>query len=380
LNQSPPRRLSEVAALFLRLGATAFGGPAAHIALMHDETVKRRGWLDDQQFLDLVGATNLIPGPNSTEMAVHIGYLRAGWRGLLAGGACFIAPAVCTVTALAWAYVRFGATPGVERLLYGIKPVVIAIIAQAIWSLGRKAVKGPFSAAVGVVVIALYFAGANEIALLLGGGAAVMAAENLRRASGRRLGSFFLPLGGIGALSMAFAHCSLPALFFTCLKIGSVWFGSGYVLLAFLRADFVARSGWLTERQLLDAIAIGQVTPGPLFTTVTFIGYLLGGVPGALIATLGIFIPSVVFVAVSNPLIPRMRESAWVGGLLDGVNVSSLGLMAAVTWQLGRASLTTPPAILSACVSLLLLTRFRINSLWLILGGALLGLAQTGVR
>lgn len=374
MNKPPLHGVREVAALFLRLGATAFGGPAAYIAMMHDETVRRRGWLDDQRFLDLVGATSMIPGPNSTEMAIHIGFLRAGWRGLLAGGACFTAPAVCIVTALAWAYVRFGATPGAEWLLYGIKPVVIAIIAQAIWTLGRQAVKGPFTAAVAAAVIALYFAGANEIALLFGGGAAVMAWENLRRFRGRALGSFFIPLGGIGVFSMAPAPYSLPALFLTCLKIGSVWFGSGYVLLAFLRGDFVAHSGWLTERQLLDAIAIGQVTPGPLFTTVTFIGYLLGGVPGALLATLGIFIPSLVFVVITNPLIPRMRGSAWMSGLLDGVNVSSMGLMAAVTWQLGCASLIDPFTILSAGASLLLMARFRINSTWLVLGGALLGL------
>lgn len=375
MTPTPSQKLSELAGLFLRLGATAFGGPAACIAMMHDETVRRRGWLDDQQFLDLVGATNMIPGPNSTEMAIHIGFLRAGWRGLLAGGTCFTAPAVLIVTALAWAYVRFGATPEAEWLLYGIKPVVIAIIAQAIWTLGQKAVKGPLTAAVAVTVIALYFAGVNEIALLFGGGAAVMAAENLRRFSGRALGSFFLSFGGLGVFSIAAAPCSLPALFLTCLKIGSVWFGSGYVLLAFLRADFVAHSGWLTERQLLDAIAIGQVTPGPLFTTVTFIGYLLGGVPGALLATLGIFIPSLVFVVITNPLIPRMRGSVWMSGLLDGVNVSSMGLMAAVTWQLGRASLIDPFTILTACVSLLLLIRFRVNSIWLILGVALLGLA-----
>lgn len=376
MSQTLSRRYSDLAALFLRLGATAFGGPAAHLAMMHDETVTRRRWLDDQRFLDLVGATNLIPGPNSTEMALHIGFLRARWRGLLVAGSCFVAPAVFIVTMLAWAYARFGSAPGVGGALYGIKAVAIAIIAQALWVLGRRAVKGPLTAGVAIFVIALYFAGANEIALLLGGGAVVVIAENARRLRGRALGACLFPLGGLGVFSAAPLGCSLPALFLTCLKIGSVWFGSGYVLLAFLRADFVVQHGWITEQQLLDAIAVGQVTPGPLFTTVTFIGYLLGGAPGALFATLGILVPSLVFVAATNPLIPRMRASAWAAGLLDGVNASSLGLMAAVTWQLGRASLTDPLTALIACSSFALLARFRINSTWLVLGGALLGLAS----
>jgi chromate transporter len=373
-------RLAELAALFFRLGATAFGGPAAHLAMIHDETVIRRRWLDDQRFLDLVGATNLIPGPNSTEMAIHIGFLRAGWRGLLVAGASFIVPAVCIVTALAWGYVRMGSAPELDGLLYGIKPVVIAIIAQAIWFLGRKAIKGAGTALVAAAVAALYLAGANEIALLLGGGAAVMAARNLPRLRRGEIGSCILPLGGLGAFSATQAHWSYPVLFLTCLKIGSVWYGSGYVLLAFLRADFVVHYGWITERQLLDAIAVGQVTPGPLFTTVTFIGYLLGGVAGALIATLGIFIPSIVLVSLTNPLIPRIRRSPWAAGLLDGINASSLGLMAAVTGQLGRGALCDPFAVLVACASLTLLLRYRINSTWLIAGGALLGLGGTMLR
>ncbi|MCC6449667.1 MAG: chromate efflux transporter [Candidatus Aureabacteria bacterium] len=370
-------RLAELAALFFRLGATAFGGPAAHLAMIHDETVRRRQWLDDQRFLDLVGATNLIPGPNSTEMAIHIGFLRAGWRGLLVAGASFIVPAVCIVTALAWGYVRVGSAPELDGLLYGIKPVVIAIIAQAIWFLGRKAVTGAGTTLIAALVATLYLAGANEIALLLGGGAAVMAARNLPRLRRGALGSCIVPLGGLGAFSAAQAHWSYPALFLTCLKIGSVWYGSGYVLLAFLRADFVAHHGWITERQLLDAIAVGQVTPGPLFTTVTFIGYLLGGVAGALLATLGIFIPSIVLVSLTNPIIPRIRRSPWAVGLLDGINASSLGLMAAVTWQLGVKALCDPFAVLVACASLALLLRYRINSTWLSAGGALLGLGRT---
>jgi chromate transporter len=375
-----PQRLTEVAALFLKLGITAFGGPAAHIAMMHDETVKRRKWLTDQEFLDLVGATNLIPGPNSTEMAIHIGFLRGGWRGLIMGGACFIVPAMVIVLCLAWIYVRFGATPQAEWLLYGIKPVVIAIIAQALWSMGQKAVKGPLTGVVAVLVIVLYFLGINEIALLFAGGLIVMLGMNYRRWIRPGLGVFIIPMSGVGVLAQTAASFSFSSLFLIFLKIGAVLYGSGYVLLAFLRADFVVRLGWLTDQQLLDAIAIGQVTPGPVFTTATFIGYVLGGVPGSLLATLGIFLPSFVFVAISNPLIPRMRKSAWVSGLLDGVNVASLGLMAAVTWQLGRASLTGLLPLLIALISFVLLIRFKVNSTWLVIGGGVIGVLSALLR
>ena len=370
------RNLAEVLRLFLKLGVTAFGGPAAHIAMMHDETVKRRKWLGEQEFLDLVGATNLIPGPNSTEMAIHIGFLRARWLGLIIGGICFIVPAMFIVLLLAWVYARFGATPQAEWLLYGIKPVVIAIIVQALLSLGRKAVKGPLTAAVAVIVIVLYFVGINEIILLSAGGLIVMIALNYKRLRRQGLGAFIIPISGVGMGSQVAVNFSLPKLFFTFLKIGSVLYGSGYVLLAFLQADLVVRFGWLTDQQLMDAIAIGQVTPGPVFTTATFIGYILGGIPGALLATLGIFLPSFIFVAISNPLIPRMRKSEWVSGLLDGVNVASLALMAAVTWQLARSSIIDPVAAAMALVSALLLFRFKVNSTWLVLGGACMGLAR----
>ncbi len=370
------RNLAEVLRLFLKLGVTAFGGPAAHIAMMHDETVKRRKWLGEQEFLDLVGATNLIPGPNSTEMAIHIGFLRARWLGLIIGGICFIVPAMFIVLLLAWVYARFGATPQAEWLLYGIKPVVIAIIVQALLSLGRKAVKGPLTAAVAVIVILLYFVGINEIILLSAGGLIVMIALNYKRLRRQGLGAFIIPISGVGMGSQVAVNFSLPKLFFTFLKIGSVLYGSGYVLLAFLQADLVVRFGWLTDQQLMDAIAIGQVTPGPVFTTATFIGYILGGIPGALLATLGIFLPSFIFVAISNPLIPRMRKSEWVSGLLDGVNVASLALMAAVTWQLARSSIIDPVAAAMALVSALLLFRFKVNSTWLVLGGACMGLAR----
>jgi chromate transporter len=370
--------LAEVATLFLKLGFTAFGGPAAHIAIMHDEVVKRRRWLTDEQFLDLLGATNLIPGPNSTEMAIHIGYVRTGWRGLIVGGLCFISPAVLIVLALAWLYARFGTTPQAGWLLYGVKPVVIAIIVQALWILGSKALKNTGLIVIGVIAFALYFFGINEIALLFAGGLVFMIISNVRRMSNLHP-ALLLPLGGAGLLQAPIPF-SLSTLFLTFLKIGSVLYGSGYVLLAFLRNDFVLRLGWLTDQQLLDAVAIGQVTPGPLFTAATFIGYLLGGIPGALLATLGIFLPSFIFVAISNPLIPKIRNSAWAGSLLDGVNASALGLMAAVTVQLGISSLIDLYTVMIAILSLTLLLRYKVNSTWLIAGGAIAGFIFSFIR
>lgn len=384
MGQTLSDSLTEIAKLFLKLGVFAFGGPAAHIAMMHDETVKRRRWLSDQDFLDLVGATNLIPGPNSTEMAIHLSFLRGGWPGLLLGGVCFILPAMLIVMLLARLYVQYGSTPQAEWLLYGIKPVVIAIIAQALWTLGRKAVKNLILALVGLTVLVLYFLGINEITLLFAGGLLVMIGANVRRLRQQAMKVFLMrPFAGFDWLApsaLASMPFSLPPLFFTFLKIGAILYGSGYVLLAFLRADFVVRFGWLTDQQLIDAVAIGQLTPGPVFTTATFIGFILGGTPGAFLATLGIFLPSFIFVAISNPLIPRIRNSAWVSGLLDGVNVASLGLMAAVTWQLGRASLIDLPTVLMALVSLTLLIRYRVNSTWLIGGGAIAGLLSAAIR
>lgn len=383
MEPSRPQRLKEVASLFLKLGFTAFGGPAAHTAMMHAEIVERRRWLTDQEFLDLLGATNLIPGPNSTEMAIHVGFLRAGWPGLITGGLCFVAPAMLIVFALAWAYVRFGSMPAAQQLLYGIKPVVIAIIVQAIWNLARKATKTVFLGVCGLIILGAYFLlHINEVALLLGGGLVIMLLENVRRLREAPTARISIPawigLPSIPALvSTAF---SLPVLFLTFLKIGAILYGSGYVLLAFLRADFVQRLGWLTDKQLLDAIAIGQVTPGPLFTSATFIGYLLGGVPGGLLATLGIFLPSFIFVAITNPLIPRIRNSIWAGSFLDGVNVASLSLMTAVTIGLGQASLIDWPTVIIAVIALVLLLRFKLNSTWLIAGGAVLGVAIAATR
>ncbi len=371
-------RLWEVARLFLKLGFTAFGGPAAHIALMHAEVVKRRQWVDEQHFLDLLGAANMLPGPSSTELAIYLGFQRAGWWGLVLGGVCFILPAMGLVLALAWAYVRFGAAPQAGRLFYGLQPVVIAVIAQALWGLAPKAVKGPLTGLIGLAAVGLYLAGVNVLAVLVAGGLAVVLVEVVRRARTGRLGVGWLPWAGglpLAGLPLAAAPFSLPLLFLTFLKIGAVLYGSGYVLLAFLRADFVTGLGWLTDKQLVEAVAVGQITPGPVFTTATFIGYLLGGVPGALVATLGIFLPSFIFIALSQPLIPRLRQSAWTGLALDGVNVAALGLMAGVTLQLAQTALVDPLTVALALLSLVLLVRFRVNSTWLILGGAAAGLA-----
>jgi chromate transporter len=369
--------LGEVVRLFLRLGFTAFGGPAAHIAMMRDEVVNRRKWVTDQHFLDLLGATNLIPGPSSTEMAIHLGYVRAGWRGLVLAGACFIIPAMLIVLALAAVYVQYGTTPAAEWLFYGIKPVIVAIVAHAVWGLGKTAAQGPLTAVVGVAVFALYFLRINELLLLFCGGLLVMLILNARRLRQAAPALLALPGGGAAALVVSVAATppgfSLLQLFLMFLKIGSVLYGSGYVLLAFLRNDFVLRLGWLTDQQLLDAIAIGQFTPGPVFTTATFIGYLLGGVPGAIVATLGIFLPAFIFVAISNPIIPRLRQSPWAGALLDGINVASLGLMAAVTAQLGQSALIDPLTIVLALLALVALVRFKINSVWLVLAGAGVG-------
>ena len=375
----PFQKLKEIAWLFLKLGTIGFGGPAAHIAMMHNEVVKRRKWMDDESFLDLLGATHLIPGPNSTEMAIHTGFVRAGWMGLIVGGASFILPAMLIVLSLAWAYVSFGSTPQATWIFYGIKPVVIAIIAQALWDLGRKAVKDLTTAAAGLAIIILYFLGINEIVLLIGGGLLVMLVKNAKRLNRQTLPMLSLFAAPAVPL-MAVKMFSLPLLFLIFLKIGSVLYGSGYVLLAYLRTDFITRLGWLTDKQLLDAIAIGQVTPGPVLTTATFIGFILGGVKGALLATLGIFLPSFIFVAVTNPLIPRIRKSSWASSLLDGVNVASMGLIAAVTWQLGRASLIDPLTVMTALAGLILLMKFKINSTWLIAGGAIVGLLNAVMR
>jgi chromate transporter len=379
--------LRELAAFFLRLGVTAFGGPAAHIAIMEDELVRRRRWLSREKFLDLLGASNLIPGPSSSELAIHIGYLRAGWAGLVVAGSCFILPAACIVGVLGWAYVHFAGLPAVSAVLYGVKPVVIAVILQALYGLGRTAIKSKFLAAVAIVCLVL--AALNLHALLLLAIAGLVATFPEISTRIRRTGDPVVPwpfalrpdaarsgvltgaVAGAGAVATPF---SLGSLFLVFLKTGAVVFGSGYVLLAFLRADLVVHRGWLTDSQLVDAVAVGQITPGPVFTTATFIGYLLAGAKGATVATIGIFLPAFLLVAASGPLLPHIRRSKLAGAFLDGVIVGSLALMAVVTWQLVRASLVDVATIVLAFVALVALLRFRLNSAWLVLFGAVAGL------
>ncbi|HEX3761560.1 MAG TPA: chromate efflux transporter [Kofleriaceae bacterium] len=369
-----PATLRELAWLFGRLGLVAFGGPAAHIAMMEDEVVRRRRWMTHERFLDLLGATNLIPGPNSTEMAIHIGHDRAGWAGLVVAGACFILPAVLIVSAIAWVYVRFGTLPEVTGAMYGIKPVIVAVVIQALWGLGKAAVKTPFIAVVGIAAAGASLAGVNELLILAVAGGVVAAG----RGAPRGVASSWLPWPVLGAgatgVTAAIAPFGLWPLFVFFLKVGSVLFGSGYVLLAFLRSDLVEHLHWLTESQLLDAVAVGQVTPGPVFTTATFIGYLLGGAPGAGVATLGIFLPAFVFTALSGPIVPRLRRSRLAGAMLDGVNVASLALMAVVTLQLGRTAIVDLPTGFLAVASAIVLIRFRLNSAWLVLAGGVLGI------
>jgi len=376
---SPPHRTSwlELARLFLKIGLAAFGGPPAHIAMMEDEVVSRRGWLTREQFLDFLGATNLIPGPNSTEIAIHVGRVQAGWPGLLVAGASFILPSAVMVTALAWVYMRFGSLPQVAGVLYGVKPIVIALIVQAVLKLAKTAVKSTWIAVVGALAVVATAFGADQLAVLAGGGLLTGLFHWLR--SGERTSSVpALVTGGAGFAGVAAgASAALPfsltALFLAFLKIGAILFGGGYVLVALIRSNLVTHLGWITERQLLDAIAMGQVTPGPLSTTATFIGYLLGGLSGAVIATVAIFLPAFFFVAISGPLVPRLRHSPLAGAVLDGVNVAALALIAVASWQLFRTAVVDWTTLVLAGLSFILLIRYRVNSVWLVLGGAVIG-------
>ncbi len=413
----PPsgQSLAEVALVFLRLGTMAFGGPAAHVAIMEQEFVRRRKWLSHQQFLDMLGAVNLIPGPNSTEMAIYMGYLRAGWPGLLLGGVCFILPAMLMVAGLAWGYAVYDNFPEIAGLLRGVKPVVIAIIVQALVGLGPKAIKTPWLGLIAVAALVASLAGLDPLSVvLLCGAIRSVALSSPLPYSGegpgvragaispRSLAALLLAVCGILALihvphflaaasnsgtqpagsdvATAAAPAGPGVIFLYFLKIGSVLYGSGYVLLAFLQGDLVPR--WLTTKQLLDATSVGQVTPGPLFTTATFIGFLLGyrsggavgGWLGALAGTVGIFLPGFVFIALGGTLFPRLRKSLLAGAFLDGVNVAALALIAAAAWNLGREALVDGPTFAIAIISGLLLLRYRLNSAWLVLGGAAIGL------
>jgi chromate transporter len=405
--ESPAGRLGEVLRYFLRFGFIAFGGPAAHIAMMRRELINQRRWVSDAEFVDMLGVTNLIPGPNSTEMTMHLGARRAGWWGLWLAGLGFVLPATVIVLVLAWAYVEYGSTPAGEGIILGIQPFILAVIIQAIWGLRGAAIKGYETLLLGGVVALLAVFGADEIALLLGSGAAMLAVSIVTRAlthngqknlpqlpragqpSGRGRGPFRRRDRAIVPFGLPFPALSLPAsapaayslgeLFLAFLKIGAILYGSGYVLLAFMQAEFVDSRGWLTQQQLVDAIAVGQFTPGPLFSSATFAGYVIDGVPGALAATAGLFLPSFVFVAVTHPLVPRLRRSPWAAPFLDGVNVAALVLMMVVTFQLAGEVLDGWYTVSLFFIGAAVLLRFNPNSAWLVLAGIGAGLLHAAV-
>ena len=374
------QRLKELSTVFFRLGTVAFGGPAAHIAMMDDEVVKRRQWMSRESLLDLIGVTNLLPGPNSTELAIHIGYERAGWAGLVVAGSCFILPALGLVWLLAAIYVHYQTVPQVGWLLYGVKPIIVAVVLQALWKLGKKAAKDLPTTVVGVIATVAYFAGLNEVLLLLVAGLAVMLIKVWPNRGGTSA-ALLLPVtdllaqsssvtSGVTAVSVGWA-----SVFLFFLKVGAVLYGSGYVLLAFLQRDLVDSNQWITSQQLLDAVAIGQITPGPVFTTATFVGYLIAGNGGAIAATIGIFLPAFLLVGLVNPWVPKLRRSPWASAFLDGVNAASLGLMAGVTYILARAAVVDISTLVLAFVGAIAIFRFKINAAWLVLAGGILGFA-----
>lgn len=371
--------LGELARLFLRLGITAFGGPAAHVSMMESEIVRRRKWISAERFLDMFGAANLIPGPSSSELAIYIGYEQAGVAGLLVAGICFILPAALITSLLGWVYVTFGRLPAVTGILYGIKPVIIAIITQAIVNLAPRAAKSRSLWAIGFLALFASVAGLDPVLVLLAAGFLGMAARRmLHSPHGSAAGAAFF--GQVAGVAGGALPVTLLGVFLFFLKMGAVVFGSGYVLLAFLRTDLVDRWHWLTEAQLLDAIAVGQFTPGPVFTTATFIGYLLAGVPGAVIATVGIFLPGFVLVAASRPLLARVRRSPQASAFLDGVNVASLALMVWVTIQLGKAALIDIPTAALAVLAVFLIFRWKLNTAWLVGAGAVAGFLAQKLR
>jgi chromate transporter len=368
--------LREIAKEFLRLGFVAYGGPAAHIAMMEERYVRRRGWLTRERFLDLLGAASLLPGPTSTEVAIYLGEIRGGIAGLIVAGACFILPAAVLVMALAWAYMKYGAVPQVAGLLFGIKPVVVALIAQAIWNLGQTALKSVWLSVLAIVAIGLALWGASPLIVLIGAGVLwVLIRKGTRLAQDKAATAGLL---GTGAAGTSAAIGVLPV-FLYFLKVGAVLVGSGYVLLAVLRADLVVKMHWLSDAQLLDAIAVSQATPGPFFTVATFIGYVLGGWKGAVLATVGIFLPAFVYVRVTAKFLPKLRKSAAASAFLDGVNAGAVALMAVVGWQFAREAIVNVPAILLMIVSAGLVFRYKVNSAWLVLGGAIVGIVLRGI-
>lgn len=358
------KRLKEIGKVFLKLGFMAFGGPAAHIAMMDEEIIQKKNWISRDKFMDLIGATNLIPGPNSTELAIHLGFERGGVLGLLIGGSAFIFPAMTITLLFAFIYVKFGDIPQVESILYGMKPVIIVIILKALFRLGKSVIKNKFYFALGIFIIGIYLLGIGEIPLLLVSGIFMMIIKNRDRIKDK----FF----NVSPLA-------LSSIFLIFLKIGSVLYGSGYVLLAFLEAEFVDKLGILTNQQLIDAVAVGQFTPGPVFTTITFIGYLLKGFPGAIVATIGVFTPSFSLVWLLNPVIPKLRNSPWLSGVLDGVNIGALALMTVVSIKLGMSSLIDPLSVIIFIVSLFALIKLKINSPWIIVLGGIIGFLSSVV-
>jgi chromate transporter len=402
---SLPARLRELVTLFVKLGTISFGGPAAHVALMEAEVVRKRQWLTQQQFLDMLGAANLVPGPTSTEMAINVGFVRAGWIGLCVAGACFILPAAVITGIFAWAYMRFEALTQAVSVLAGIKAAVIAVIAIAIWRLGKTAVKGVGLAALSGLSLAAFFLGVNPIAILFGGGLVgmlAMRATSLRSAAllvvspllSRRVftataapGTWPPWLRSLGAVAVASAVVGTVAdrpslirigLFF--LKVGAVLYGGGYVLLAFLEQGLVQQHAWLTHQQLLDAVAIGQFTPGPVLSTATFIGYILGGVPGAAVATVAIFLPSFFYVSLLAPVLFRLRQSTWMAAFLDSVNACAVALMGGVTFRLAADALRSWPLFVIAVVSFAALLRWKVSPAWVVLGGGIAGILLAAFR
>ena len=372
-NPATKGRIAEIVGVYLRLGFIAFGGPAAHIAMMEQEFVQRRKWLSREDFVDRMGAVGLLPGPSSTELAIYLGELRGGFAGLLVAGCSFILPSALLVGVLAWAYQKYGSVPQIGALLFGVKPVVVALIAQAVWSLARTALKSKELAFLAVVVLVLAAMQVSAIALLIGTGVAWIVAERFsaRTETAKGAAAFFAQSG---AAAVNVSVPSVLGVFLYFLKVGAVLFGSGYVLLAVLRADLVERLRWLTENQLIDAIAVSQGTPGPFFTVATFIGYVIAGWKGAALATVGMFLPAFLFVAVTARFLPRLRKSPMAGAFLDGVNAAAVALMAFVGWQFARATLLNVPAIVIAVIAIVLLLRFKVNSAWLVLGGAAAGI------
>ncbi|MGH1362842.1 MAG: chromate efflux transporter [Calditrichia bacterium] len=369
-------KLTELAALFFKLGVIGFGGPAAHIAMMEEEVVTRRKWLTREHFLDLMGATNLIPGPNSTEMAIHVGYHRAGLAGLAVAGICFLIPAITLTFILAYFYVAYRSVPNIEPLLMGIKPAVILLIANAVFKLGKKALKSVPLAVLGAIIVVIALMGTNPFLVVVGGGLVGMLLLSLWDNRQSPKAGYMLLAAPVESLTDVAtpAIITTVSVFFAFLKIGSILFGSGYVLIAFLETELVNNLGWLNAQELLDAVAIGQFTPGPVLSTATFVGYLVDGGWGAVAATLGIFLPSFVFVALLNPLVPKMRNSVWMGRFLDAVNVCALGLMAGITLKLAATTLVDWQSITIAVFGAIAVFWLKLSPLWIVAIGSIMGL------